>query len=330
MERKERLRSHIGYGSSYRKGEREDLGSQSEIGAVMGGQIWMVKPDKDVHAANPCIWMQSGVVNFKSCNHFYDCNTCKYDLGMRRRVDQGLQISWQDAMRKRPSLQRSCRHSLTKRISMRACAYDYQCATCDFDQLFEDVWAPRTGMKPLEVQNVKGFNVPMGYYAHNGHTWVRVESGGNMRIGLDDFILKLLGKADKFDLPLVGKVLDHGKAGWGLKRQGNPADILSPIDGVIVDVNFQARENPALANEDPYGKGWLFMVRTPDIKAEAERLMVDTDTLEWMTQEVTRLEIMIEKTAGPLAADGGYLSNDIYGNLPGLGWSNLTKNFLGV
>jgi hypothetical protein len=37
---------------------------------------------------------------------------------------------------------------------------------------------------------------------------------------------------------------------------------------------------------------------------------------------------MIEDVAGPLAADGGNLSSDIYGALPELGWNNLTKNFL--
>jgi hypothetical protein len=37
---------------------------------------------------------------------------------------------------------------------------------------------------------------------------------------------------------------------------------------------------------------------------------------------------MIEEVAGPLAADGGYLANDIYGNLPDIGWNNLTKAVL--
>jgi len=36
----------------------------------------------------------------------------------------------------------------------------------------------------------------------------------------------------------------------------------------------------------------------------------------------------IESVAGPLAADGGYIAEDIYGNLPALGWKNLTKTFL--
>ncbi|MBW2239884.1 MAG: hypothetical protein JRF39_12830, partial [Deltaproteobacteria bacterium] len=52
----------FGYGSSYRKGTRQDLQKESEIGAVFGGQVWMFKPDKKAKITNPCIWMQASVV----------------------------------------------------------------------------------------------------------------------------------------------------------------------------------------------------------------------------------------------------------------------------
>jgi glycine cleavage system H lipoate-binding protein len=325
---KKSRRSNVGFGSSYRKGSDQDLRTGSEIGTVLGGQVWLVKPDKKAQAANPCIWMQSGAVEFKGCNNFYDCTTCKYDHGMMKKVEKGTQVSWQDAMRTRGDVDRICRHSLTHRIERRLCAYDYQCASCDFDQFFEDVWAAKTKTIPSELQNVKGFDVPMGYYFHNGHTWVRIESGGYIRVGMDDFALKLFGKADSLDLPVMGKELDQDAVGWGLVRDGNIAVLRSPINGVIMEVNPQLRERPAMANEKPYEDGWLFTVHTPDIKKTVKNLMSDAQGLDWMLGEVNTLEGMIEEVAGPLAADGGYLADDIYGNIPQLGWDNLTKTFL--
>ena len=326
--KKTKSRSQVGIGSTYRKGSGQDLGNGNEIGAVMGGQVWMVKPDKKAKAANPCLWMQAGVVKFKNCDNYYDCTTCKYDNAMGQKAAKGKQLTWQAAMRLRPDMDRVCRHSLTQRIDTRICAYDYECGKCDFDQYFEDVWTTKYQSLPFEIQQVKGFDVPMGYYFHNGHAWARIESGGNIRIGLDDFSLKLLGQADAFDLPLMGKELDQGKAGWGLKRKDNNADVLSPIDGVIVEVNSKVRENPLLANREPYSDGWLFMVRTPDVKKTMNKLMTDQNSLAWINEEVSHLENMIEEVAGPLAADGGHLAEDIYGNLPDLGWNNLTKKFL--
>ena len=321
-------RSRLGFGSTYRKGSEQDLDQEREIQAVLGGQVWMVKPEKRAEATHPCLWMQAGVTNFKNCNNYYDCNTCKYDLGMHKQVEKGKQMSWQDAMRRVPDMDRVCRHSLTERIGHRLCAYNYECASCDFDQFFEDVWAAKTKTVPFEIQNVKGFDVPVGYYFHNGHAWARIESGGYIRIGLDDFALKLLGKADALDLPLMGNQLDPGKPGWGLRRKDNNAEVLSPIGGVIMEVNSKVRENPEVANREPYGDGWLFMVRTPDIKKSMQQLMTNTDSLDWINAEVNHLETMIEEVAGPLAADGGYLQEDIYGNLPDLGWNKLTQAFL--
>lgn len=321
-------RSRVGFGSTYRKGKGQDLGNGKEIGTVMGGQVWMVKPDQKARAANPCLWMQAGVVKFKNCDNYYDCTTCKYDNAMGQKAAKGKQLTWQASMRLRPDMDRVCRHSLTQRIDTRICAYDYECGKCDFDQYFEDVWTTKNQSLPFEIQRVKGFDVPMGYYFHNGHAWARIESGGNIRVGLDDFSLKLLGKADAFDLPLMGKELDQGKVGWGLKRKENNADVLSPIDGVILEVNSKVRENPQLANRQPYSDGWLFMVRTPDVRATMNKLMTDQNSLAWINEEVDHLESMIEEVAGPLAADGGHLADDIYGNLPDLGWNNLTKKFL--
>ena len=56
--------------------------------------------------------------------------------------------------------------------------------------------------------------------------------------------------------------------------------------------------------------------------------MADADSLTWMQGEIDTLEDMIEDVVGPLAADGGYLQDDIYGNLPDLNWKHLTKTFL--
>jgi glycine cleavage system H lipoate-binding protein len=225
-------------------------------------------------------------------------------------------------------MNRVCRHSLTGRIQRRVCAYDYECGTCDFDQFFEDVWSPKTETHPLENQRVRGFDVPFGYYYDNGHTWARIESGGTIRVGMDDFALKVLGAADAYDLPLMGKELAHGAAGWGLRRKDNQADVLSPVSGVIVEVNPGVRENPGASNRDPYGDGWLFVVHSPDIKKTVEPLMATAESLNWMNHEVHRLEEMIESVAGPLAADGGYFTHDIYGAMPSLGWGKLTRAFL--
>jgi glycine cleavage system H lipoate-binding protein len=324
---KTKLRDQTGYGSTYRKGAADEP-ARGAIKTVLGGSTWLVKPDQKAKAEHPCIWMQAGAVKFKNCTNYYDCSTCGYDHAMGEKVKAGKQVSWQAAMRLRPEMHRTCRHTLSGRIAPRACAYNYECAACDFDQFFEEVWSAKTAAAPAEVLRIQGYGVPKDHFFHEGHTWVRIESGGAMRVGMDDFALKLLGIADGYDLPLMGKELNPGKPSWGLKRSGKTADVLSPLGGVILEVNPRVRETPNVANREPYGDGWLFLVHAPDIKNALKPLMNDHQSVDWLKAEVDQLEQMIEQVAGPLAADGGYFADDIYGRLPGLGWERLTKAFL--
>jgi len=52
---KKEEKTRNGYGSSYRKGKTQDLGTKNEIGTVLGGQVWMVKPDEKAKTINPCL-----------------------------------------------------------------------------------------------------------------------------------------------------------------------------------------------------------------------------------------------------------------------------------
>ena len=276
----------------------------------------------------PCIWMQAGVVAGKNCSHFYDCTTCKYDTAMEKMVAAGKHISWRTVMRRKEGKERTCRHALTGRAGYRNCPANCNCNRCEFDQLFEDTLSPGSGRAGVEMEDVKGFKLANGYYFHSGHTWTCIESGGFIRVGMDDFAFRVLGDPDAFDLPLTGQELNHDRPGWGIKRGNNLADILSPVNGVITKVNTSVKTAPDLPGKRPYRDGWLFTVHNSDIKGTVKNLMTDDASVDWLNHEIAALETMIENVAGPLSADGGVLMTDVYGNLPALGWQNLTHAFL--
>ncbi len=287
--------------------------------------VWQAKKDKNEH---PCLWMTAGVAKKKNCNNYFDCTNCKYDDGMVKLADAGKQTSWQDAMRMKDSKERTCRHTMTGRTTHKVCPMNYNCSHCEFDQYFEDALTPLTGHGAVHLNTVKGFDIANGYYYHDGHTWATIDSGGLIRIGVDDFSMKVLGNPDAFNLPLMGQELNKDSVGWGLKRKENLADILSPVNGVITQVNPNIRKQAEISSNDPYGDGWLFTVHNSDIKGEFKTLMTDADSVEWIDNEVTTLEGMIENEVGPLSTDGGLLMADVFGNLPALGWNNLTQTFL--
>jgi glycine cleavage system H lipoate-binding protein len=294
----------------------------------MANSINLTKRSKENSTENPCLWMQAGAVKKKDCNNYFQCTTCKYDKGMEKMVAKGKQISWQDSMRQKDSSMRMCRHTLTQRMAEKVCPMNYNCSRCEFDQFFEEVLTPKTGRTDIQMTDVKGFQLAQDCHFHNGHTWAYVDDGGLIRIGFDDFSLKVMGEPDALMLPLTGQEINMGKAGWGLRRKDNSADVLSPVNGIIMEVNSDIRNNPGATAKDPYGNGWLFAVHTSDIKASMKVLIKDDDATEWISSEVGALENMIESVAGPITADGGYIQPDVFASLPSLGWNNLTRAFL--
>ena len=289
--------------------------------------------------------MRAGVVPKKFCRLQYQCAACAYDRAMRRVASENKQVAkegqvpkgkrsrivfWKDKLRELPAWKQPCLHHMIGHIGFRACTHDYYCGSCEFDQYFSDQFAVHAVVQPVDVLEIKGFKIPQGFYLHPGHTWVKIEEGDMVRVGLDDFALRLLGPLDQIEAPLMGKQLENNRADITLTRGRNNARLLSPVSGVVMDVNLELREKGSRVAQDAYAEGWILRLHCTNLRQELKNLMIGDQAGEFIDQEVDELYRVIEETAGPLAADGGYLSDDIFGHLPQIGWQKLIRKFLRV
>ncbi len=111
------------------------------------------------------------------------------------------------------------------------------------------------------------------YYIHE-HSWALVENDGMVRIGMDDVFQKTAGTIINIDLPFEGDMLAQGRICVRITSSGLKIHKLwSPVSGKVVAVNEEVNRNPALANEDPYGKGWLVRVEPSNLDEEIRDLV---------------------------------------------------------
>jgi glycine cleavage system H lipoate-binding protein len=175
---------------------------------------------------------------------------------------------------------------------------------------------------------VAGFEVPENVRYHAGHTWAVSESRDLVRVGMDDFASKLIGKIDSITLPQRGRWVRQGQKIWTIFRDGKAVDMVSPIEGTITDVNDAVAKNPELARKDPFGEGWLVSVQAPDAKLNFRNLLGGTLARMWMEDSALRLrKRMPMAMASALAQDGGVAVDDITAHLPGEDWATLTREF---
>jgi glycine cleavage system H lipoate-binding protein len=285
---------------------------------------------------NQCVWMKAGVVNFKICENAFDCTSCAFDKGISKKAAQKptALVSWKEVMQQ-PHLHKECRHMLTGRVLFKLCSHNFECKDCAYDQqLYEydlllgedDLGAPHAA----HVNRIAGFKVADGYYYHQGHSWARIEHGGFVRLGVDDFAWRLLGWPTGISLPSIGSKLKPGERGWSVKREDHTAQVLSPMSGIVMATNQNALREPDQAKKDPYGKGWLVVIDPQSgLRSKTRRLLFEQKAVSWLNAEAKKLEDMVMKTYGvPLAATGGEIVDDIYGNLRDIKWEDLVQTFL--
>jgi len=175
---------------------------------------------------------------------------------------------------------------------------------------------------------VAGFKVPENVSYHAGHTWALSESRELVRIGMDDFATKLVGKIDSITLPQRGRWVRQGQKVWSVTRDGKTVDMLSPIEGTVTDVNDALVNDPDLARKDPYGEGWMVKVQAPDARLNFRNLLSGTLAKMWTEDSALRLrKHMPIGTAYALAQDGGLAVDDLTSQLPDTDWATLTKEF---
>ncbi|MGP6220124.1 glycine cleavage system protein GcvH [Caldiplasma sukawensis] len=91
------------------------------------------------------------------------------------------------------------------------------------------------------------------------HEWIK-EEGENVIIGITDFAQKQITDIVFVDLPKVGKKAQSGKPLLTIESVKSAEDIISPVDGDVVEVNRVLEQKPEAINEDPYGT-WIVKIK---------------------------------------------------------------------
>lgn len=175
---------------------------------------------------------------------------------------------------------------------------------------------------------VAGFDMPEQLHYHRGHVWARIVGPDTVAVGADDFGRRLLGKAEGIELPKVGSYIRQGGKGAHVAVAGRGADLISPVDGEVVAVNPELENEPQLLSDDPYGRGWLFKIRSTNLAANLRNLLSGSLARKWMEDSREQLEHRLMALSGSVLQDGGEPASDFAEHVPTEEWMGLIEAFL--
>jgi len=189
------------------------------------------------------------------------------------------------------------------------------------------VEAPKTVPALMGGDYVNGFLVPENVSYHSGHSWLVRERKNVVRVGADEFAAALAGKVEKIEMPKPGQWIRQGQKMVAFLRNGERAEMVSPTEGEVMEVNPEVLSNPALMRQDPYGKGWLVSIHVPDEENTTRNLLPKMLVREWMAEAVDRLYARQPRLAGAVAADGGRPAEDLLAGVPEINWRETASEF---
>ena len=102
-------------------------------------------------------------------------------------------------------------------------------------------------------------NVPNNLFYAKTHEWARKE-GNKVYVGITDHAQHEITDIVHVELPEVGKSFDKEQPCAVVESVKSAFDIYSPVSGTIVEVNEELLSAPELINQDPYGKGFFFVL----------------------------------------------------------------------
>lgn len=127
------------------------------------------------------------------------------------------------------------------------------------------------------MATVRGCNMPDDLlYDVENHIWFKEQGDGNVKLGMTTVATAMAGQLVAFTPKKVGKPVQAGKSCATVESGKWVGPAKSAAGGEIVAVNEDLVNKPSLANEDPYGAGWLIILKAEDWTAAKATLTPGT------------------------------------------------------
>ena len=130
------------------------------------------------------------------------------------------------------------------------------------------------------------FEIPDDLRFTKEHEWIRVESD-RCKVGVTDYAQKSLHEVVYVDLPQVGKLLKQSDSFGTVESVKAVSELYSPVSGEIAERNEKLVQSPELVNQDPYGAGWIVIVKPSRLEEDIAPLLTAKSYADYL-KELTK------------------------------------------
>lgn len=179
-----------------------------------------------------------------------------------------------------------------------------------------------------ESESTHEVNVPAGVFVSTAHAWVGVHMNGLVRMGIDDFTQKTIGRIDSVEMPSSGAQIRKGETLFTLRHGEHRLAVPSPVSGRVTGINAELRERPELIKLKPYQLGWICTVDPTNLNHDLGDLKIGSEAVSWYREEINRYGEMIRAALRRREASGKSVRTEPGGDLDDVTWEVFEHAFI--
>jgi glycine cleavage system H lipoate-binding protein len=187
-----------------------------------------------------------------------------------------------------------------------------------------------------QVLDEKSILLPKGVYFDKTHTWAFMEQDGNVKVGIDDFLLHLTGKITRLRIKKAGDRVKKGDEILTIVNSGKQLRLYSPVSGVIKELNAGLESNVELINSAPYSNGWVYRVEPDNWQRENQLLFMADKHRQFIQNEIAKIRDFLASLlhnenmqVSPLILqDGGTLRQGILSEMGPEAWEEFQTRII--
>ena len=139
------------------------------------------------------------------------------------------------------------------------------------------------------------FQIPGGVFISDGHCWANVGEDGSVKVGLDDFAKKIIGKIDSIELPNLGMTVKKGQSLFTIEQGMKNISFKSPLSGKVKEINKFINQEIDSLNITSYDQNWICEIDADELDSELQKLKIGKSAVAFYEEDIERLKEMKRK-----------------------------------
>ena len=162
-------------------------------------------------------------------------------------------------------------------------------------------------------------------YFHPGHSWAMLEGTKPVTLGADDMVQRFMARLDRVEMPEAGAEVRQGEPLVTFRQGMRALTLVSPLSGILTEVNTKLAAKPALLRESPYEKGWVARIAPSHLKVELHNLLRGVLAERWREGVQAQIAAWFSPRLGTVLQDGGQWIDDMGSLVKDEEWDGLAQ-----